>query len=94
MKLIPVMVYIHGGGFYSGAGNYGGSKYFMDTEEVVLVTINYRGVCCHVRKQLIGLYSMADSKVCDENASSSTETTITYSYSRFIAMNDITSMVH
>jgi len=41
-KRIPVMVYIHGGGFYSGTGNYGGPKYFMDTEEVVLVTMNYR----------------------------------------------------
>lgn len=36
------MVYIHGGGFYSGTGNHGGPKYFMDTEEVVLVTMNYR----------------------------------------------------
>ncbi len=41
-KRLSVMVYIHGGGFYSGTGNTGGPKYFMDTEEVVLVTINYR----------------------------------------------------
>ena len=44
------MVYIHGGGFYSGTGNLGGPKYFMDTEEVILVTMNYRGVSdCLVR---------------------------------------------
>ena len=43
-RLTPVMVYIHGGGFYSGTGNRGGPKYFMDTEEVILVTMNYRGV--------------------------------------------------
>jgi len=41
-RLTPVMVYIHGGGFYSGTGNRGGPKYFMDTEEVILVTMNYR----------------------------------------------------
>ena len=43
-RLTPVMVYVHGGGFYSGTGNRGGPKYFMDTEEVILVTMNYRGV--------------------------------------------------
>ena len=41
-KKLPVMVYVHGGGFYSGTGNSGGPKYFMDTEEIVLVTLNYR----------------------------------------------------
>ncbi len=41
-KHLPVMVYIHGGGFFSGTGNTGGPRYFMDTEEVLLVTINYR----------------------------------------------------
>ena len=65
------MVYIHGGGFYSGTGNYGGPKYFMDTEEVVLVTMNYRDVCRYFREKRIGLYFMADTKLCDENASSS-----------------------
>lgn len=45
------MVYIHGGGFYSGTGNYGGPKYFMDTEEVVLVTMNYRDVCRYFREK-------------------------------------------
>jgi juvenile-hormone esterase len=44
-KRLPVMVYIHGGGFYSGTGNAGGPSYFMDTEEIVLVTLNYRQGC-------------------------------------------------
>ncbi|KAF0293739.1 Liver carboxylesterase [Amphibalanus amphitrite] len=40
---LPVMVYIHGGGFYFGAGDnvYLGPDYLMD-ENVVLVTFNYR----------------------------------------------------
>jgi len=39
----PVMVWIHGGGFYMGSGNsnmYGPD--YMVSEDVVLVTINYR----------------------------------------------------
>ncbi|XP_068144374.1 juvenile hormone esterase-like [Drosophila tropicalis] len=41
---LPVMVYIHGGGFFSGsAGPYiTGPEYFMDTQEVILVTMAYR----------------------------------------------------
>ena len=40
---LPVMVYIHGGGFRMGSGDdtFLGPKYFMD-EDVVLVTFNYR----------------------------------------------------
>ena len=40
---LPVMVYVHGGGFYFGAGDnaYLGPDYLMD-EDVVLVTFNYR----------------------------------------------------
>jgi len=40
---LPVMVYIHGGGFTTGDGDesFLGPKYFMDGE-VVLVTFNYR----------------------------------------------------
>jgi len=40
---LPVMVWIHGGGFFFGDGNteYYGPNYFMD-EAVVLVTLNYR----------------------------------------------------
>ncbi|XP_021957941.1 esterase 6 [Folsomia candida] len=37
----PVMVFIHGGGFFFGNSNENGADYFMD-EEVVFVTINYR----------------------------------------------------
>ncbi|CAG7787108.1 unnamed protein product [Allacma fusca] len=38
---LPVMVYIHGGGFQWGTSHTHGGKYFMD-EDVVLVTFNYR----------------------------------------------------
>ncbi|GLV38634.1 Juvenile hormone esterase [Carabus blaptoides fortunei] len=40
---LPVMVYIHGGGWFSGSGasSLHGPEYIMD-EDVVLVTINYR----------------------------------------------------
>jgi hypothetical protein len=42
--LKPVMVYIHGGGFYLGSGGaqMHGPSFMMDTGEVVLVTLNYR----------------------------------------------------
>nr|XP_022906979.1 esterase B1-like [Onthophagus taurus] len=42
-KLKPVLVFIHGGGFTEGTGNY--STYgpeFLMTQDIVLVTINYR----------------------------------------------------
>lgn len=42
-KLMPVMVFIHGGGFLSGSGKTDlfGPDYFMQ-KDVVLVTLNYR----------------------------------------------------
>lgn len=43
-KLWPVLVYIHGGGFYSLSGqsyNYAGPKNLID-RDIVLVTFNYR----------------------------------------------------
>lgn len=42
-ELLPVMVFIHWGGFLAGRGtsDYLGPEYFMD-EDVVLVTFNYR----------------------------------------------------
>lgn len=41
---LPVMVYIHGGAFFSGAMDKSilGPKYFMATGEVILVVIQYR----------------------------------------------------
>lgn len=38
------MVYIYGGGFFSGTANPGitGPAYFMDTQKVILVTMAYR----------------------------------------------------
>ena len=41
---LPVMVWIHGGGLTTGSGRMDeyGPHYFMDTENVIVVTINYR----------------------------------------------------
>lgn len=41
---IPVMVYIHGGGFFSGTASPSvhGPEYFMDTKKVIIVVISYR----------------------------------------------------
>ncbi|ODM96735.1 Esterase E4 [Orchesella cincta] len=39
---LPVMVFIHGGGFIFGDGNSYGPEYFMENEDVILVTVNYR----------------------------------------------------
>lgn len=38
------MVYIHGGGFFGGSAGPGvsGPEYFMDSGEVILVTVAYR----------------------------------------------------
>lgn len=43
IKLRPVIVYIHPGGFYIGSGrsDFAGPEYLLD-EEIVLVTFNYR----------------------------------------------------
>ena len=40
-SLLPVMVFIHGGGFIFGAGSQYDGKLFMD-RDVILVTMNYR----------------------------------------------------
>ncbi|OXA48909.1 Venom carboxylesterase-6 [Folsomia candida] len=39
--LLPVMVWLTGGGFIDGSGGFYGGKYFME-QSIVLVTINYR----------------------------------------------------
>jgi len=38
---LPVLVWIHGGGFVAGAGSLYGPDYFMD-KPLVVVNINYR----------------------------------------------------
>lgn len=39
-----MIVYIHGGGFFAGTAgpSLTGADYFMDTEEVIFVTMHYR----------------------------------------------------
>ncbi|XP_037947528.1 venom carboxylesterase-6-like [Teleopsis dalmanni] len=43
-KVLPVMVYIYGGGWFSGSSSPSihGPEYFMDTKEVILITFAYR----------------------------------------------------
>ncbi|XP_039956903.1 venom carboxylesterase-6-like [Bactrocera tryoni] len=43
-QLLPVMVYIHGGGWFSGSASplLHGPEYIMETKEVILVSIAYR----------------------------------------------------
>merc|ERR1719436_2305237 len=42
-KLVPVMLWVHGGGFMGGSGSqYNGSNFVSQYEPVVMVTVNYR----------------------------------------------------
>nr|XP_024214742.1 esterase E4 [Halyomorpha halys] len=67
-KLLPVMVYIHGGCFEFGSGESPreGADYFMD-EPVVLVKINYRlgalGFLSFEEKELSGNFGLKDQAV-------------------------------
>ncbi|KAF2893773.1 hypothetical protein ILUMI_12402 [Ignelater luminosus] len=64
-SLLPVMVFIHQGGFFGGTGNsdYLGPHYFMD-KDVVLVTFNYRlavfGLLCTNDEASPGNYALKD----------------------------------
>ncbi|CAG7825920.1 unnamed protein product, partial [Allacma fusca] len=40
--LYPVLIYIHGGDFVEGSGNFYGARKLLMNEDVVLVTFNYR----------------------------------------------------
>ncbi|CAL8125459.1 unnamed protein product [Orchesella dallaii] len=42
LSKLPVMVWIHGGAFIFGDGGGYGPEYFMESEDVILVTFNYR----------------------------------------------------
>lgn len=56
---MPVIVYIHGGGFVSGSAhpNSVGPEYFMDGEDVIFIAINYRlGVLGVFTKHLFPFY--------------------------------------
>ncbi|XP_033229589.1 venom carboxylesterase-6-like [Belonocnema kinseyi] len=52
-NLVPVMVWIHGGGFNWGSSNQYGAKYLLD-KDVILVTVNYR-------LGMFGFFSTGDS---------------------------------
>ncbi|XP_026726297.1 juvenile hormone esterase-like [Trichoplusia ni] len=41
-KNLSVLVYVHGGGFVIGYGNFFKFKHFLKTKDIVLVTFNYR----------------------------------------------------
>jgi juvenile-hormone esterase len=43
-KLLPVIVHIHGGAFFAGSGgpSISGGDYFMDSGDVIFVSIQYR----------------------------------------------------
>lgn len=48
--LLPVLIYIHGGGFYQGSSSENCPNYLLDND-MILVTLNYRlgplGACTH-----------------------------------------------
>lgn len=64
-RLLPVMVWIHGGAFYTGSGNsdFYGPEFFM-AHDVILVTFNYRlevlGFLCLDNEDIPGNAGMKD----------------------------------
>lgn len=64
-KPLPVLVWIHGGAFYTGSGNsdFYGPEFFME-HDVILVTINYRlevlGFLCLDTEEVPGNAGMKD----------------------------------
>nr|AEL33699.1 carboxylesterase CXE26 [Spodoptera littoralis] len=62
---LPVMVWIHGGGFYTGSGDsdFYGPEFFME-HDIILVTINYRlevlGFLCLDTEEVPGNAGMKD----------------------------------
>ncbi len=68
---LPVLVWIHGGGFVTGSGvpSLYGPEYFMEQEGLILVTLNYRLgplVCVCV---CVGTKTRADKEVFTHRAS-------------------------
>ena len=50
---LPVIVFIHGGGHFFGFGGFYGPAYLLDSQDVILVTFNYRlGVLGTIAKLL------------------------------------------
>ncbi|XP_068144436.1 juvenile hormone esterase-like [Drosophila tropicalis] len=68
-ELLPVMVYIHGGGFFSGSYSplTSGAEYFMDTQSVILVTISYRlgplGFLSTADDNMLGNFGLKDQNL-------------------------------
>jgi para-nitrobenzyl esterase len=69
---LPVMVWIHGGGFANGSGDIYDPRWFMAGGQIVVVTINYRlgalGFLAHpalgdgARGDVVGNYGLADQQ--------------------------------
>ncbi|KAL5287117.1 CES2.2 family protein [Megaselia abdita] len=71
-SLSPVMIYIFGGGFFSGSADPGivGPEFFMENGEVILVTIAYRlgplGFLSTGDKEMPGNFGLKDQKTAIE----------------------------
>ncbi|XP_046968111.1 juvenile hormone esterase-like [Vanessa cardui] len=63
-KDLPVVVYVHGGGFIVGHGNYVTPKKFVNNRNIIAVTFNYRlgahGFLCLGTKDIPGNAGMKD----------------------------------